>query len=141
MNICICIPDSVCCTPEINTVSQLCCCYLVTKFGSTLCDPMDCSPPGSSVHGISQARILELVTNSFSRGSAQPRDQTHICLAGRFFTTKPSGKPKISFTPKKKKVYTPIRKSLVEFSCESICSFVGSFYPYPTRKYTIIEQE
>ena len=38
------------------------------------CDPMDCSPPGSSVHGISQARILEWVAISLSRGSSQPRD-------------------------------------------------------------------
>ena len=41
-------------------------------------DPMDCSPPGSSVHGISQARILEWVAISFSRGSSQIRDQTWI---------------------------------------------------------------
>ena len=40
----------------------------------TLCDPMDCSPPGSSVHGFLQARILEWVAISFSRGSSQPRD-------------------------------------------------------------------
>ena len=43
-----------------------------------LCDPMDCSPQGSSVHGIFQARILECVAISSSRGSSQPRDQTHI---------------------------------------------------------------
>ena len=42
----------------------------------TLCDPMDCSPPGSYVHGILQARILEWVTIPSSRGSSQPRDQT-----------------------------------------------------------------
>ena len=42
----------------------------------TLCDPMDCNLPGSSVHGILQARILEWVAISFSRGSSQPRDQT-----------------------------------------------------------------
>jgi len=45
---------------------------------------MDCSPPGSSVHGIFQARVLEWVAISFSRGSFQPRDQTLIsCIAGR----------------------------------------------------------
>ena len=44
----------------------------------TLCDPMDCSPPGSSVHGILQARILEWVAMHFSRGSSQPMDRTHI---------------------------------------------------------------
>ena len=49
--------------------------------------PMDCSPPGSSVHGILQARILEWVAISFSRGSSQHRDQTWVsCIAGRFFT-------------------------------------------------------
>ena len=44
----------------------------------TLCNPMDCSPPGSSVHGIFQARILQWVAIPSSRGSAQPRDQTCI---------------------------------------------------------------
>ena len=48
---------------------------------------MDCSPPGSSVHGILQARILEWVAIPFSRGSSWPRDQTRVShLAGRFFT-------------------------------------------------------
>ena len=52
-----------------------------------VCDPMDCSPPGSSAHEILQARILEWVAISFSRGSSQPRDQTRVsCIAGGFFT-------------------------------------------------------
>ena len=52
-----------------------------------LCDPVDSSPPDSSVHGILQARILEWVAISFSRGSSRPRDQTHVSrVAGRFFT-------------------------------------------------------
>ena len=46
-------------------------------------DPMDCSPPGSSIHEISQARILEWVATSFSRGSSKPRDKTHIFCIGR----------------------------------------------------------
>ena len=51
------------------------------------CDPMDCSLPGSSVHGILQARVLEWVAISFSRGSSRPRDQTQVSrIAGRFFT-------------------------------------------------------
>ena len=54
---------------------------LVTKLCLTLCHPMDCSPPGSS--GISQARILEQVAISFSRGSFRPRDQTHVSCTGR----------------------------------------------------------
>ena len=45
----------------------------VTQSCPTLCDPVDCSPPGSSVHGILQARILEWVAISFSRGSSQTR--------------------------------------------------------------------
>ena len=44
----------------------------------TLCDPMDCSPSGSSVHGILQARILEWVAMPSCRGSSRPRDQTHV---------------------------------------------------------------
>ena len=46
----------------------------------TLCNPMDCSPPGSSVHGIFQARVLEWVAISFSRGSFWPRDRWNLCL-------------------------------------------------------------
>ena len=54
----------------------------------TLHDPMDCSLPGSSIHGILQARIVEWVAISFSRGSSQPRDQTRVSrIAGRCFTT------------------------------------------------------
>ena len=45
----------------------------------TLCDPMDCSPPGSSVHGILRARVLEWVAMPSSRGSSRPRDRVHIC--------------------------------------------------------------
>ena len=60
---------------------------LVTQSYLTLCDPKGCSPPGSFVHGISQARILEWVAIPFSRGSSWPRDQTQVSrIAGRFFT-------------------------------------------------------
>ena len=74
-----------------------CCCHLVAKSCLTLCDAVDCSLPGSSVHGISQARILEWIAISFFRGSSQPRDQTCVsCLVGRFFTTEPPRKPKVA---------------------------------------------
>ena len=56
---------------------------LVAKSCPTLCDPMDCSPLGSSVHGISQASILEWVAISFSRRSSPPRDSTRICCIAR----------------------------------------------------------
>ena len=67
---------------------------LVAQSCLTLCDPMDrgawqssCSPPGSSVHGILQARIVEWVAMPSSRGSSQPRDQTQVShLVGGFFT-------------------------------------------------------
>ena len=72
---------------KYSHLGNLCCC-LLTKLCPTLCDPIDCSPPGSSVHGISQARILEWVAISFSRGSSQCKDRTCISWsAGRFFTT------------------------------------------------------
>ena len=60
---------------------QILCMYmcLVTQLCPALCNLFDCSPPGPFVHGISQARILEWVAISFSRGSSQPRDQT-LCL-------------------------------------------------------------
>ena len=60
---------------------------LVTQLCLILCDPMDCSPPGSSVHGILQARTVEWIAIPFSRESFQPRDRTQVsCIAGRFFT-------------------------------------------------------
>ena len=63
---------------SVHSVAQLC---------LTLCDPMDCSPPGSSVHGILQARTLVWVAMSSSRGSSWPRGRTWVsCIAGGFFT-------------------------------------------------------
>ena len=72
----------------------------------TLFYPMDCSPPGSSVHGILQASIVDWVAISSSRGSSWPRDRTFIsCLAGRFFTTE---------SPEKSaRVYTHIYKYFI----------------------------
>ena len=61
---------------------------LVAPSCLTLCDPMDSSPPGLSLHGILQARILEWVAIPFSRGSSQPRDRTPVSpIAGRFFAS------------------------------------------------------
>ena len=59
----------------------------VTQLCPTLCDPTDCSLPGSSIHGILQARILEWVAISFSRRSSRPRDWTRVSrIVGRRFT-------------------------------------------------------
>ena len=59
----------------------------VAESCPTLCDPRDCSPPGSSVHGILQARMLEWGAMHFSGGSSQPRDFTQVSYTeGRFLT-------------------------------------------------------
>ena len=68
-------------------------CAMLSHFRRlTLGDPMDWSPPASYVHGISQARRLEWVVVSFSRGSSQPRDHTPVSYnAGRFFSDRGRG--------------------------------------------------
>ena len=72
---------------KLNKSNCCCCCCLVTKSCQILCNPMDCNLPGSSVNGIFQARMLEMLAISFSRASSWPRDWTLVsCLAGRFFT-------------------------------------------------------
>ena len=72
---------------------------------------MDCSLPGSSVHGVSQASILEWVAMPSSRGSSRCRDQTQVCgLAGGSFTTEPPGKPQLALVLFKKKKKNKTRK-------------------------------
>ena len=61
-----------------------CSCCLLAKSCLTLCDPMDYNLPGSSVHGILQARILEWVAIPFSRGSSHPKDWTWVSCTGRW---------------------------------------------------------
>ena len=64
----------------------VCMCAKSLQLCLTLCDPMDCSLPGSSVHGILQARVLGWVSKPSSRGSSPPMDQTCVSY-GTFFTT------------------------------------------------------
>ena len=95
---CVCVSDSLCCTVETNTTCKATC--LIAQSCPTLWDPMDCSPSGFSVHGISQARILEHDVISFSRGSSRPRNQAQFSFtAGRIFTTEPPGKLKQLYLP------------------------------------------
>ena len=89
----------------------MCVCILLCL---TLWDPMDCSPAGSSVHRILQARILEWVVMPSSKGSSQPRDWTPSggsCIAGGFFTTEPPWKSPIEhddyFINTKKRLWQP----------------------------------
>ena len=75
--VCVCV--CVCARAHVRMLSS--------SVMSDSCDPIDCSLPDSSVHGILQARTLEWVAIPFSRGSSWPRDQTWFsCIAGRFFT-------------------------------------------------------
>ena len=76
---------------SLHTLVGSVCLSLVTKSWPILCDPMDCSPPGSSVHGILQARILEWVAIFFSRDlpdpGIEPGPHASLASVGRFFTT------------------------------------------------------
>ena len=90
---------------------------LVTQSCLTLCDPMDCSLPGSSVHGLSQARILQWVAIPFSGGSSQLRDRNPIsyvsCIGRWFFTTgatweAPSSPKHVSTENLRTRTYLPI---------------------------------
>ena len=79
--------------PDLGAVMQVCVCVSVCVYAKslqlcpTLCDPMEYRPPGSSVHGVLQARILEWVAFASSRGSSQPTDRTQVsCIAGGFLT-------------------------------------------------------
>ena len=114
--------------------SFLCCtvgpCYLFcvcAQLCPTLCDPMDGSPPGSSLHGISQARILEWVAISYSRGSSQPKDQTCVskvsCIS-RVITAKvgsPWGRKELDTTKRLNRTEgtwkAPKHASFHEFAC------------------------
>ena len=73
-------------------------CVLVTQSCLTLWDPTDCSPLGSSVHRILQARILEWVAIPFSRGSSRLRERTQAsCIAGGLFTLSHQGGPILTY--------------------------------------------
>ena len=82
--------------PPVGPCGLALLCCLVTRSCSIIYNPKDCSPPGSSVHGLLQARILGWVAISSSRESSRPRDWTCIScgsyIAGGFFTAEPPGK-------------------------------------------------
>ena len=94
---------------------------LATQSCLALCDPMDYSPLGSSVHGIPQARILEWVAFPFSRRSSQPRNWTRVsCNAGRFFTSWAT------------REYQEVRISLLKFSFSKLCD-LGLVFDQPSH--------
>ena len=102
----------------------------VAQSCSTLCDPMDCGLPGSSVRGILQARVLEWVAISFSRVSSQPRDRTQVShIPGRCFNLIViiSLRGRFSLLPEN------IRFKPIIFQVETmkvISIFAGSFSPF-----------
>ena len=80
-----CFPQNSCVgalTPNVRVLSCHCC--VAAQSCPTLCDPMNCSPPGSSVHGILQARTLEGVAMPSSRGPSRPRDRTQASCVSCF---------------------------------------------------------
>ena len=112
--------------------------YLGLQSWPTLCDPMDCSPPGSSVHGILQARILEWVAMPSSRGSSQSTDQTQVsCIAGRFFTIWATREAPYSPYSPLNFILKPCSSSLIPIICfsEINCyqSVLSTLYPIPER--------
>ena len=101
----------------------------VTQSCLTLCNPMGCSPPGSSVHGILQARILEWVTIFFSRGSSQPRDQTQVsCIAGRHFILWATREVSLPLTPSYSRSLT--KTSRIDPSKVTVLSVQTIYLPY-----------
>ena len=93
-----------------------------------LCDHMDCSPPGSSVHGILQARILEWVAMPSSRGSSQPGDRTQFsCIAGGFFTVWATREALISYA-----ICLSLSDSCrLTFHCHHFTSDHSTMFPLP----------
>ena len=82
------------CFPGCSHLRFCCCCCLVSKSCPTVCDPMDCSLPGPSVHEIFLARILEWVAISSPGDLPDPGiEAVSPALAGRFFTAESPGKP------------------------------------------------
>ena len=82
----------------------------------SVCDPTECSPPGSSVHGILKARILEWVAIPYSRGSSRSRDQTQVssvsCIPDRFFTAEPPERPMLGTSMAKEMIDDLMKQEL-----------------------------
>ena len=97
---------------------------VVAQLCRILCDLMGCSPPGSSVHGILQAGILEWVAIPFSRGSSWPRDWPWVsCLTGGFFTPEDQGSPHIYIS-----LYACLHAKSLQ-SCLTLCDPMACSLP------------
>ena len=93
----------------------------IARSCPSLCNPMDCSLPGSSVHGLFQASVLECIAISFSRGSSQPRDRTQVSrIVGRRFTVwAPGGAPCHAERPAQQPVEWAVRSH--RLCSETLC--------------------
>ena len=121
-------------------------CTLSFQSCPTLCDPMDCGPPGSPVHGSFRARILGRVAMPSCRASSRPRISHGSSTAGRFFTAEPAGEPTMSYTRTQKAMsvhcsfstrphgtvscltYSSLQPFLFCFCLENIQSFLPSLH-------------
>ena len=112
---------------------------LVAQLCLILCDRMDCSPPGSSVRGILQARILEWVAIPSSRGSSRPRDQTPLsCVEGRFFTIRATDE-QVSIAKRRQHMSKEINASpvMVLRQTSNACSVQGPVQRWKDSKYIL----
>ena len=98
-----------------------CCCFQSLSSVWLFCNPMYCSPPGSSVHRISQSRIPDWVATSFSRGSSEPKDQNHVsCTSRRFFTAESPGKPDLKLGKKERSPSLDKSAKIIQWEKNSI---------------------
>ena len=115
-----------------------------TQLCLTLCNSMDCNPPGSSVHGILQAGILEWVAMPSSRGSSQLRDRTQVShISGGLFTSEPPGKTSNVISSPKEEFIHPVAENCFELcllcpggpppTCEMTGSEVRTTYVTQSR--------
>ena len=130
------LPENVLTTLQINNNQILTALLLLfshSVVSNSFVTPWTIAPPGSSVHVISQARLLEWVAISSSRGSSQPRDRTCVSrvsrffrIAGRFFTNEPPGKP----------TYSLVRRYLWKLTWR-YSNGPSSFYSCPQPNFTV----
>ena len=123
------------CSPRQNKVKNVK--VVDAQSCPALCDPMDCSPPGSSVHGILQVRILERVAIPFSRDSTRPRDQTPVsCIARRFFTVWATreAQNKCTSNPGARRHVLPLTPHLSQFNQHADLRLAKPLIPDPRQK-------
>ena len=107
---------------------------LVTQSCQTLWDPMDCSPPGSFIHGILQARVWEWVAIPFSRGSSQPRDWSWVShITGRFFNI---------WSTREALMENSFFTEYILWACITYrqCCYIQVCHPCPRGSYTLDEE-